>query len=171
MKRPIHLLRLIVLLLPLAAALSIVAGPPAPPPPGGPFRYITLRLANGAALDAGKLGELRFGADSLLTVGTDDKRLQVPLDQVLGWDIRAEENFTTSATSVGADRITFRVFPGYISVEGLTSTDKITLYDTAGFGRLLRHAAGTPFTLFTSELTRGAYILAVGGKTLKFIVP
>ena len=125
-KRPKHLLRLLLALLPLAAASSVVAGPPAPPPPGVPFRYITLRLANGAALDAGKLGELHLEADALITIGTDDKRLQVPLDQVLGWDIRAEENFTTSATAVGPDRITFRVFPGVVAVEGLDDTDRVT---------------------------------------------
>lgn len=170
MKRPKHLLRLILALLPPAAALSGVAGPPAPPPPGGPFRHITLRLANGAALDAGKLGELHLDADALLTIGADDKRLQVPLDQVLGWDIRADENFTTSATAVSADRITFRVFPGVVAVEGLSDTDRVTLCDTAGHARVLKHT-GTTCALFTTDLAPGIYIIAAAGKTLKFLVP
>lgn len=169
-KRPKHLLRLLLALLPLAAASSVVAGPPAPPPPGVPFRYITLRLANGAALDAGKLGELHLEADALITIGTDDKRLQVPLDQVLGWDIRAEENFTTSATAVGPDRITFRVFPGAVAVEGLNDTDRVTLCDTSGHAHVLKHT-DTTCALFTTDLAPGIYIIAVAGKTLKFLVP
>ena len=152
-KRPKHLLRLLLALLPLAAASSVVAGPPAPPPPGVPFRYITLRLANGAALDAGKLGELHLEADARITIGTDDKRLQVPLDQVLG-----------------SDRITFRVFPGAVAVEGLNDTDRVTLCDTSGHARVLKHT-DTTCALFTTDLAPGIYIIAVAGKTLKFLVP
>lgn len=171
--KPAKILKsLILMLLPTAAALTGVAGPPPPPPPGGPFRHITLRLTNGAALDAGTLGELHLIADSLLSIGSGERRLTVPLSQVNGWDIRLEDNINTSVTQTDTDaaRIRFSILPGEIHAGGLQPEDIVTLCDAKGISRIIRHD-GNRLTLRSDALPRGIYIITAAGKSLKFMVP
>lgn len=154
-----------------AETLFCVAGTPPPPPPAGPFRHITLRLSNGAAINTGTLGELHLVSDSLLSIGSGERRLTVPLDQVNGWDIRLEENINTStpSTEVYPARIRFSILPGEITIEGLQSDDIVTLYDTGGLSRVIRHD-GNRLSLHTDALPRGMYIIMASDKSLKFMV-
>lgn len=140
--------------------------------PGGPYRHITVRLTNGAAITAGATEMLQITPDSILRVGSGAAMLEYPLDQVSGWTLSMEDDITIgadAATDTGTE-IIFELQPGRLTVKGLTNGKNAILTGIDATGtRLLRSPGGSePAEIDLTSLSEGIYIITACGKSMKF---
>ena len=152
------------LLMALVSAVTMTAFPPIPEH-GRMFNTLILRLHNGA------VSHLQLLSDKSLRIGSGEKAIEVPLNQVKGWSYERTDSITVGVAEIGtaADRIQFRLSPAGFSIHGLRSGDILTLSDIQGKTSVLPYD-GDSFSLPLASLPEGIYIINAAGCRFKFAV-